>query len=133
MNKLSIIVPKDWSELEDQQLYYVFNLLAANMSSEQIKTYCLFRFGKIKMLCKYGDGFLVKHDKEEYLVITKETITQWYDGSKTWEGTFKYENDKIYVNGTSKYTVVSISGKEMVLSYPGLLLVDEYREHYKKR
>ncbi|MBO7603273.1 MAG: hypothetical protein J6S97_02535 [Bacteroidales bacterium] len=72
-------------------------------------------------------------DKEEYLVITKETITQWYDGSKTWEGTFKFENDKIYVNGTSKYTVVSISGKEMVLSYPGLLLVDEYREHYKKR
>ncbi len=75
MSKLSITVPKDWSELEDQQLYYVFNLLAANMSSEQIKTYCLFRFGKIKMLCKYGDGFLVKHEKEEHLVDA-EVITQ---------------------------------------------------------
>lgn len=68
-------MPKDWSELDDQQLYYVYSLIAANLSSEQIKTYCLFRFGKIKMLCKYGDGYLVKHEKVEYLV-NAEVITQ---------------------------------------------------------
>lgn len=66
--KLSITIPSAWSELDDQQLYYVYGLIAANMSSEQIKTYCLFRFGRIKMLSKYGDGFLVKHAKQEYLV-----------------------------------------------------------------
>lgn len=75
MSKLSITMPKDWSELDDQQLYYVYSLIAANMSSEQIKTYCLFRFGKIKMLSKYGDGYLVKHEKQEYLV-NAEVITQ---------------------------------------------------------
>lgn len=68
-------MPKGWSELDDQQLYYVYSLIAANLSSEQIKTYCLFRFGKIKMLCKYGDGYLVKHEKVEYLV-NAEVITQ---------------------------------------------------------
>lgn len=75
MSKLSINMPKDWSELDDQQLYYVYSLIAANMSSEQIKTYCLFRFGQIKMLCRYGDGYLVKHAKVEYLV-NAEVITQ---------------------------------------------------------
>lgn len=74
MSKLKITLPKDWSELGDQQLYYVFNLIADNLSGEQIKTMCLFRFGQIKMLCRYGQGFLVKKDKEEYLV-TAETVT----------------------------------------------------------
>lgn len=68
MNKLSITLPKSWSELDDQQLYYIYNLIADNMSGEQIKTYCLFRFGHIKMICRYGDGFLVRKEKEEYLV-----------------------------------------------------------------
>lgn len=61
-------MPKDWSELDDQQLYYVYNLIGDNMATEQMKTYCLFRFGKIKMICRHGDGYLVKHAKEEYLV-----------------------------------------------------------------
>lgn len=74
MDKLSITLPKAWSELDDQQLYYVFNLIAENLSSEQIRTYCLFRFGQVKMICRYGKGFLVKKEKVEYLVDA-ETIT----------------------------------------------------------
>ena len=74
MDKLSITLPKAWSELDDQQLYYVFNLVAENLSSEQIRTYCLFRFGQVKMICRYGKGFLVKKEKVEYLVDA-ETIT----------------------------------------------------------
>ena len=68
MEKLKITLPKAWSELDDQQLYYVFNLIADNLSGEQIKTYCLFRFGHVKMICRYGNGYLVKKGKEEYLV-----------------------------------------------------------------
>jgi len=73
MDKLKITLPTDWTELEDQQLYYVYNLIADNLSAPQIKTYCLFRFGKLSMVCRYGDGFLVKHERQEYLV-TAETI-----------------------------------------------------------
>ena len=61
-------MPKNWGELDDQQLYYVYNLIADNLSCEQIKTYCLFRFGQIKMICRYDSGYLVKHGNEEYLV-----------------------------------------------------------------
>ena len=68
MEKLRITLPKNWSELDDQQLYYVYNLIADNLSSEQIKTYCLFRFGQIKMICRHGDGFLVSKAKEEFVV-----------------------------------------------------------------
>ena len=68
MEKLKITLPKAWSELDDQQLYYVFNLIADNLSGEQIKTYCMFRFGHVKMICRYGNSYLVKKGKEEYLV-----------------------------------------------------------------
>lgn len=68
MSKLSITLPKSWSELDDQQLYYVFNLIADNLSSEQMKTYCLFRFGQIRMICRYGNGYIVRKGKEEHLV-----------------------------------------------------------------
>lgn len=68
MSKLSITLPKSWSELDDQQLYYVFNLIADNLSSEQMKTYCLFRFGQVKMICRYGNGYIVRKGKVEYLV-----------------------------------------------------------------
>lgn len=73
-NTMKISLPKDWSELDDQQLYYVFNLIGDNLAAEQVKTYCLFRFGKIKMICRFGNGYIVKADKEEYLV-TAETVT----------------------------------------------------------
>ena len=68
MDKLKITLPKNWSDMDDQQLYYVYNLIADNLSSEQIKTYCLFRFGQIKMICRYDDGFLVSKAKEEFFV-----------------------------------------------------------------
>ena len=77
MNKLKITLPKNWSELDDQQLYYVFNLIADNMSCEQIKTYCLFRFGKIKMICRYADGYLVRKAKEkEEFLVTPVKVTE---------------------------------------------------------
>lgn len=84
METLRLTLPKDWSELDDQQLYYVFGLIGDNMGSAQMKTYCLFRFGQIKMLCRFGDGFLVRKAKEEYLVnataITEAIQTlNWLD------------------------------------------------------
>lgn len=70
METMKLTVPKDWNELDDQQLYYVYNLIGDNMSSAQMKTYCLFRFGQIKMLCRYGNGYLVRigRNKQEFLV-----------------------------------------------------------------
>lgn len=71
--KISITVPKAWQELTDAQLYYIYNLLADNLSSGQIKTYCLLKWAKIKVLYRYGDGYMLQHGKYKF-VITAEIL-----------------------------------------------------------
>ncbi|WP_407403442.1 hypothetical protein [Sodaliphilus sp.] len=63
---VNIDLPKSWAELTDAQLYYVYNLLAENLSGAQIKTYCLFLWAKIKIVCRYGDGYLLRKGKLEF-------------------------------------------------------------------
>ena len=62
---INIKMPTSWSELDDDQLYYVYNLLADNLSAAQIKTYCMFLWGKLKVVCRYGDGYLIRRGKTE--------------------------------------------------------------------
>lgn len=59
-------MPKSWSELDDQQLYYVYGLIADNLSCAQIRTFCLFRWGHLGVVCRYGDGYLIKQGKAEF-------------------------------------------------------------------
>ena len=64
--KVYITVPSSWQELTDGQLYYVFNLFADSLSLAQIKTYCFFTFSKVKVKCRYGDGYLAKLHKQDF-------------------------------------------------------------------
>ena len=70
---ISIVLPKSWQELTDRQLYYIYNLFADNLSSEQIKTYCLMKWGKLQVVCRYGNGYLLKRDKVKF-VVTAELL-----------------------------------------------------------
>lgn len=65
---INIKMPTSWSELDDDQLYYVYNLLADNLSAAQVKTYCMFLWGKLKVVCRYGDGYLIRRGKTEAYV-----------------------------------------------------------------
>lgn len=68
VHKIFINVPRSWQELTDAQLYYIYNLFADNLSSGQIKTYCLLKWGKIKVVCRYGEGYILQHGKEKFEV-----------------------------------------------------------------
>lgn len=65
---INIKMPTSWSELDDNQLYYVYNLLADNLSGAQVKTYCLFLWGQLKVVCRYGEGYLIRRGKVEAYV-----------------------------------------------------------------
>ena len=64
--KIHITMPRSWQELDDQQLYYVYGLIADNLSGAQIRTFCLFRWGHLSVVCRYADGYLIKQGKHEY-------------------------------------------------------------------
>lgn len=73
VKKISVIVPKSWQELTDRQLYYIYNLFADNLSAGQIKTFCLMKWGKMKVVCKYGDGYMLQQGKNKF-VVTPELL-----------------------------------------------------------
>ena len=58
--KIAITLPVSWQELTDRQLYYLYDLFLDNLSADQIKTYCFFLWGKIRIECRY--------DKETFKV-----------------------------------------------------------------
>ena len=65
---IEINLPRAWTELSNDQLYYVYSLLADNLGGTQIRTLCLFSWGKIQVVCRYGDTFLFRRGKEEFTV-----------------------------------------------------------------
>ncbi|MBE6311319.1 MAG: hypothetical protein E7080_09750 [Bacteroidales bacterium] len=73
VQKISIVVPKSWQELTDTQLYYIYNLFAYNLSLGQIKTFCLMKWGKMKALHRYGDGYMLQQGKTKF-VVTAELL-----------------------------------------------------------
>lgn len=70
-NKIYLTVPSSWGELDDAQLYYIFGLFADNLSASQIKSYCFFRFSGTKIVCRYGDGYMARHGKQEFYVSSE--------------------------------------------------------------
>lgn len=71
--EISIVLPKFWQELTDSQLYYIYNLFADNLSSAQIKTFCLMKWGKLKVICRYGSGYMLQQGKKK-IVVTAELL-----------------------------------------------------------
>ena len=57
-------VPSDWSELGDKQLRYVYQLLAADYTSDEVKTLCLLRWSDTKVIGRQESGaYLLKKGK----------------------------------------------------------------------
>lgn len=82
--KIHLTLPKSWQELDDQQLYYVYGLIADNLSGAQIRTYCLFRWGRLSVVCRYGDGYLIRREKQEFystaeVIAGAIQVLKWLD------------------------------------------------------
>lgn len=54
--KIDFIVPQGWHELTDAQLRYVYNLIALEMSSEEIAVTCLLHWSGTRVIGRQPDG-----------------------------------------------------------------------------
>ncbi len=64
MQTIDFSIPRSWSELSDKQLRYVFFLIAEGYDSDTIKTFCLLRWSKAKVIGRQPDGsYLLRKDK----------------------------------------------------------------------
>lgn len=61
---IDFIVPQGWHELSDKQLRYVYDLLAKEYASDEIKTLCLLRWSATKVIGRQESGaYLLKKGK----------------------------------------------------------------------
>lgn len=61
---INFILPQDWQELSDKQLRYVYELIAAEHTTDEIKTICLLRWSGTKVIGRQGSGsYLLKKGK----------------------------------------------------------------------
>ena len=61
---IDFIVPQAWYELSDKQLRFVYDLLAKEYSTDEIKTLCLLRWSATKVIGRQESGaYLLKKGK----------------------------------------------------------------------
>lgn len=61
---INFIVPQGWHELSDKQLRYVYQLVAADYATDEIKTLCLLRWSGTKVIGRQDNGaYLLKKGK----------------------------------------------------------------------
>lgn len=61
---INFIVPQSWHELSDKQLRYVYQLLADEFATDEIKTLCLLQWSGTKVIGKQDSGsYLLKRGK----------------------------------------------------------------------
>ena len=64
MKTINLIVPQGWHELDDEQLRYVYSLIAKEFSADEIKTLALLHFSGCKVIARHDkNSFLLKHGK----------------------------------------------------------------------
>ena len=72
---IDIKVPTCWQQLSDKQLRFVFKLLNGNFSLPQVKTLCLLKWAKMKILRREGSIFIMKYNKQTF-PVTALQITE---------------------------------------------------------
>ncbi len=61
---INFIVPQGWHELSDKQLRYVYQLLANDFATDEIKTLCLLQWSGTKVIGRQNSGsYLLKRGK----------------------------------------------------------------------
>lgn len=63
---IDLSIPKSWQELSDKQLRFVYRLLNGNYSLAQVKTMCLIKWGKMRVLRQEGALFIMRYKKQVF-------------------------------------------------------------------
>lgn len=69
-------VPQGWHELSDKQLRYVFDLLAKEYASDEIKTLCLLRWSATKVIGKQDSGAYLLRKGKTLFEVTPLTLAE---------------------------------------------------------
>lgn len=65
---INLTIPEGWSQLSDRDLLFVYRLIAAEMNADQLKLLCLMRWAGLKYRHRYGDDFVLRHGKIDFVV-----------------------------------------------------------------
>ena len=58
---INLIVAERWQDLSDKQLRYVYQLIADEFNSDELKTLCLLKWSNLKVIgCQDNGSFLLK-------------------------------------------------------------------------
>ena len=74
--KIDFIVPKGWHELTDAQLRYVYNLIALEMSSEEIAVTCLLHWSGTRVIGRQPDGAYLLQQKKQLFEVKPLAIVE---------------------------------------------------------
>lgn len=64
---IDITLPKSWRDMDQNKLKYFFSLLSLGFSSDELKTYCLFRWGGLEVVSQMGKSYLLKKGKKSFM------------------------------------------------------------------
>ena len=64
---IDITLPKSWRDMDQNKLKYFFSLLSLGFSSDELKTYCLFRWGGLEVVSRMGNSYMLKKGKKSFM------------------------------------------------------------------
>lgn len=76
MTTLNLTLPTCWQELTPTQMRYVFFLMTQNYTADEVKTYCLCRFGGLKVLGKEDNGYCVLYENNPHIITAVQIAEQ---------------------------------------------------------
>ena len=76
MITLNLTLPTCWQELTASQMRYVFFLLTQNYSADELKTYCLIRFGGLQVLERTDTGYRVMYENNPHTITAVQIAEQ---------------------------------------------------------
>lgn len=65
---IDLSVPRGWHELDDEQLRYLFALIAEDFNSDAVKTLCLCRWSGLQVRNRHCADFVCRHNGREFIV-----------------------------------------------------------------
>ena len=72
-----IKLPTSWAELSDKQLLLIFNLFARDLSAAEVKTLCLMKWNRLKVLASLpGHRFIIKKKGEHEVTLSARQVQQ---------------------------------------------------------
>lgn len=74
--KIDFIVPQGWHELTDAQLRYLYNLIALELSSEEIAVTCLLQWSGTRVIGRQPDGAYLLQQKKQLFEVKPLAIAE---------------------------------------------------------